>query len=306
MSGAEKSYKIGTVAKLTGLSTHALRIWEKRYGITSPKRAKGGGRLYSDAEVERFKRIKRLIDMGHAISQLAHLPLESLDELAQPTIGLSAAYDEAPLAPGTVASFLSAIHLLDLPRADRVLGHAAVSLEPRTLIDDVLVPIFTEVGDRWARGVLSVAEEHAATSVLRNQLGSLMRLFANEVGPGPVVSATLSGELHEFGALLAALTAAALGWRVVYLGTNLPAPQLANAARLASADVVMVSVVYHHPGAALSQLRAELPRAIDVVAGGAALRASDMKVAGLTILGSLGDLERWLTGRAAKSAVSRG
>jgi len=298
MSDGEKSYKIGTVAKLTGLSTHALRIWEKRYGLTTPKRAKGGGRLYTEQEVERFKRIKRLIDMGHSISQLAHLPLQALEELASPEVP-TPSLEETALGPYTVAKFMSAVSQLDLPKADRILGHAAVSLEPRTLIDDVLIPIFSEVGGRWARGQLSVAEEHAATSVLRNQLGSLMRLFANEVGPGPVVSATFSDELHEFGALLAALTAAALGWRVVYLGTNLPGAQIANAARIASASVVMVSAVYHSPGPALTQLREMLPQSTALLAGGAALTGDNLTIPGVTVLGSLADLERWLTRQSA-------
>lgn len=51
-----------------------------------------------------------------------------------------------------------------------------------------------------------------------------------------VVVGTPVNQFHELGALLAATTASSDGWRVVYLGANLPADELARAARYARAD----------------------------------------------------------------------
>jgi len=71
-------YNIGAVAKLTGISTHNLRIWEKRYGLSLGERSEGGRRIYGEADVVRLSLIKQCIDLGHSVSNL--IPL-SIDEL---------------------------------------------------------------------------------------------------------------------------------------------------------------------------------------------------------------------------------
>src|SRR4051812_2549669 len=78
----EARYRIGTVARLAGISTHALRVWERRYGVTTPGRSEGGARLYSDAEVERLRLLKRAVARGHAIGQIAALGVSELERLA--------------------------------------------------------------------------------------------------------------------------------------------------------------------------------------------------------------------------------
>ena len=70
---AETHYRIGTAARLAGVSTHALRVWERRYGVPAPDRSQGGARLYSEQEVRRLRLLKRAVDRGHAIGQIAHL-----------------------------------------------------------------------------------------------------------------------------------------------------------------------------------------------------------------------------------------
>src|SRR6187401_880800 len=79
---AEALYRIGTVARLAGLSTHALRVWERRYGVPSPARSDGGARLYSESELERLRLLKRAVDRGHPIGRLVPLGLEELERLA--------------------------------------------------------------------------------------------------------------------------------------------------------------------------------------------------------------------------------
>jgi len=74
-------YQIGTVAALTGLSTHKIRMWEKRYGLVTPDRSQSRNRLYSQYDLERLKLIKILVDSGHAVSRLAALDKLALQNL---------------------------------------------------------------------------------------------------------------------------------------------------------------------------------------------------------------------------------
>ncbi|WP_443113478.1 MerR family transcriptional regulator [Herbaspirillum seropedicae] len=79
----------GAVARQLGMSVETLRAWENRYGLTSSHHSGGGQRLYSQEDVQRLAHIKRLVDDGHRIGQLAALPLEALKSL-----------DPSPDAPG--------------------------------------------------------------------------------------------------------------------------------------------------------------------------------------------------------------
>jgi DNA-binding transcriptional MerR regulator len=84
---ANGAYRIGAVARLTGISPDTLRIWERRYDIVEPERTPKGGRLYSQQDVTRLTMIKTLVDQGHAISTVANLSAEELNRrlnMAQP------------------------------------------------------------------------------------------------------------------------------------------------------------------------------------------------------------------------------
>lgn len=66
-------YTIGAAAKLTGLSVHNLRIWEKRYQAVVPERTPNGRRVYPEACLARLKLLKQCVDLGATISTLAGL-----------------------------------------------------------------------------------------------------------------------------------------------------------------------------------------------------------------------------------------
>ena len=77
---AEQIYRIGAVSQLTGVAPDTLRAWERRYGTVSPFRSEAGSRLYSEEDVHRLTLIKRLVDGGDAISRVANLSKEKLEE----------------------------------------------------------------------------------------------------------------------------------------------------------------------------------------------------------------------------------
>jgi len=83
------SYRIGDVARYVGVSTHALRAWERRYGTVEPQRTPGGSRLYDAAQIDRLKTLKNLTDYGHSIGEVARLSLVDLKRLLAATLELS-------------------------------------------------------------------------------------------------------------------------------------------------------------------------------------------------------------------------
>lgn len=80
----EEFFEISAVARLTGISSHVLRVWERRYGVVDPLRSDSKRRRYNREDIQRLGLLKTLVDHGHAIGSIAKLSTEQLEErLAQ-------------------------------------------------------------------------------------------------------------------------------------------------------------------------------------------------------------------------------
>ena len=181
------------------------------------------------------------------------------------------------------ASALEAIEALDNGELRRELGRAALALGVPLFLEEVVGPVLQEVGVRWREGRLGMAHEHLATVVVREVLG-WVREAAGSGGAAPaLVVATPANQMHEGGALMVAAAAAAEGWRVTYLGANLPGSEIADAVVRTGARAVALSVI--HPdndpamGPQLAALRRALPAGIPLLVGGAAAAAYRAEVA---------------------------
>lgn len=93
----DMGYRIGAVAKLTGISTDTIRAWERRYGVVEPSRGENNNRYYSEQQVRKLINIKRLVDAGQAISTICRL---SEDELRDRTSGLLGVTRSVPVNDG--------------------------------------------------------------------------------------------------------------------------------------------------------------------------------------------------------------
>ena len=261
-------YPIRAVAKITGISLDTLRAWERRYKAVVPERS-DRGRQYGPEQIERLLLLNRLVQKGHAIGGIASRSDEELRGLLslQPGQPVSVPIPRADI----LASILAAIEGFDSLRAADELSRLAAVLSPRELVYQVVVPLMSEVGIRWHNGTLAIAQEHLVSQMLRTLLGSMTRLFRP---PNPSMTMVLStpvGESHEFGILAAAMLASLAGVEPVYLGPNLPAGEIADAARRTSAKVVALSITF--PSATtqeeLNALAAAMPEATELWIGGA-------------------------------------
>lgn len=295
-------YPIGTVARVTGISAHTLRVWERRYSAVAPARTPGGSRVYSDADIDKLLLLKKLTALGHAIGRIAHLPEDELRAMAAP--GAAPGPPLAERLPTREAAdtirreLMAALEELDVGAGERMLLYAASFFEPRELLLHVVAPIAEQIGTRWAQGTLRIAHEHAASALLRNLLGTMIRATPLHRGGATAVAATPSGELHELGALMAAIMTMLHGWRVVYLGTGLPAGEIAYAVEQCDASALLLSVV-NAPGEdtarELDALLRALPEDVRLIVGGRSARAYAHLLARATVAADLADLEPLLT-----------
>ena len=273
--GQEAKYRVGMVSKLTGLSTHTLRMWEKRYSAVVPERTDAGGRLYTDADVNRLRILHRLVQSGHSIGGIATLPDPELRQMAAALPGATAEPVPQHL-PAIRARVMNAIEELRIEDAEQILSRAALSTEPTEFFTEVLAPILIEVGERWEKGELRIAHEHACSSVARGLLFALMRLYPVQDARRRAVVATPARENHELGALMAAMLAAMHGWSVLYLGPDLPAEEIGYAVTSTQAELLLLSITNLKPSECERQITAiesAVPERVAIFAGGRAAKA---------------------------------
>ena len=96
-------FRIGAVAKMTGIPVSTLRIWEVRHHAFSPSKTAGKHRLYSQEDVHKANLLKQLSRQGHAISTIAPLQATALEKMQQP----EAAPARAPAAPRPAAGLVT-------------------------------------------------------------------------------------------------------------------------------------------------------------------------------------------------------
>ena len=265
------AYPIKIAAHRSGLNSHTIRMWEKRYNAVSPQRTPANRRLYSDADISRLKLLHSATQAGHSIGMIAHLQDGDLHNLLADPVD-PVVEEVGQEGGGYIGNALEAIRQLDGPSLEAELRRGAFNLGYSHVVTDVIEPLMRKVGELWQQGSLRIADEHLATSVIRRFIDGIR--LGCQVPPGApkLIVATPLGQMHEIGALLVATVAASHDWQVVYLGANMPAEAIGRAVERTGARAVALSIVYPGADPALSaellKLRQLLGEQVSVLVGG--------------------------------------
>ena len=227
-------YRIGELARRTGTSVDLLRAWERRYGLLHPERTEGGFRLYGDEDAARVERMRTGLSHGLAAAEAARAALVPLER----SEGL-----------------LPALLAFDGERANDLLDNLFSRLSIEGVLRESIQPALREIGDRWARGEVSVAQEHFAANLLRGRLLALASRWDQGVGPRALL-ACAPGELHDLPLVVFGLALRERGWRILFLGADTPLEVVASTAAAESPDLVVLASSRLHEPAPLEELSA--------------------------------------------------
>lgn len=292
-------YRIRVAAELSGTPAATLRAWERRYGIPVPQRTASAYRLYSAEDVALIRRMSELVADGTPPSDAARLVLASTSTQAD-----TVAADSVDPRNVACERILAAVERWDAAAIDAELARISYLIDAQSLFVRVLSPLLVEVGKRWERGELSIAQEHLLSEKLELLLRAQLRTLDRRDGP-LVIAGCIDREEHVLGLLGATLRFAMSGWRVTVLGTATPAAALGDAVRSMSPRLVGLSVTRVPPN--VKSTFKQYARAIGhtpwVVGGLAAETVRDaVEAAGGEIAAPYGSgwnqqLREWLRGR---------
>jgi DNA-binding transcriptional MerR regulator/methylmalonyl-CoA mutase cobalamin-binding subunit len=296
--GAVSHFTIKAVAQATGLTVETLRAWERRYEVVKPVRDPSGRRTYSASDVSRLRLLRTATELGHTISRLAQLPVDDLAKLVADSGG-QARHGPARGQAYVERALDAAVHS-DPTSVEEILTTAMALLPPHEVVRTVISPLVREVGDRWHRGEMSIAQEHMVSDIVRRLVISVSRGYLRSEGSPCLVLATFSGERHELGLLMCSWLAASRRYFTHYLGVDCPAEEVARFALEVEARAVLISIVMPEQQVpALAQLRELAERlrgSCEIWVGGLAARqiaAADVP-AGCVLLPSATDFEQRL------------
>jgi len=155
---------IREVARQTGVNAVTLRAWERRYGLIVPQRTPKGHRLFSAEHVQRIHTILTWLNRGVPVSQV-----KSLIDNAQANV--------PPVENewhSRRQNLLHAISELAERRVDDAFNQAMALYPPRTLCEQLLLPLLKELELRWQGQFGAQMERVFFYSWLRSKFGARM------------------------------------------------------------------------------------------------------------------------------------
>lgn len=238
-------YTIKVVAEKTGILPVTIRAWERRYDFLSPHRSGNRYRMYSERDIALLMWIKNRVDQGvsisNAVAELHTLQTSGfIPELKQDY--QVAAQKPTGIPPAEYAARLfTAFKRSNELQAAEVFADARAAFDLPALLTKVLIPTLTQIGTAWYQGDISTAIEHFASKFI---LGKLMQIFQSLplrpkkafiiIGCGP-------DEFHEIGSLMLAILLRSQGFRIDYLGADIPVNDLVDFVESERPDMVVLS-----------------------------------------------------------------
>jgi MerR family transcriptional regulator, light-induced transcriptional regulator len=275
-------YSIKAVAHLAGITEPTLRAWEKRYSILTPQRTDSGHRRYTKRDIYRIVWLKNRIEEGMSISQASLLLksqpeeafLDSVEtELKNPrngngnhavkshlngTNGVNGSQgrvilNEVRSVTTITQELLQAFLNYDEHAAEDLMAEALGLYSPETVCVEIIQPVLLQIGEMWAKNELTLATEHFATNICRTRLNSMIDSLPI-VTEGPLVlMACGPHEFHEIGVIITTLFLRRHGWRVIFLGQNVPALDLEKDLRRLKPALVVFSAGRTETALAMAQ-----------------------------------------------------
>lgn len=233
------TFSISDLEQLSGISTHTIRIWERRYNALKPDRSAGNTRFYNDNQLRRLLNIVSLVNSGVKISKACTIEESEMDTYLQNEMDKDISnklhfdnYVNKLIKYG----FDYNENLINTLLSDCI-GNYGVTETYKS----VIYPLLIRLGIMWRTDVYCPSQEHFLTSIIRQKL--FRAIDSLPVNPNAKQSWLLflpEDEDHDIGLLFANYLLRLYGYHVIYLGPKVPISSVAHAAQKNSISNALV------------------------------------------------------------------
>jgi len=211
-------YSIKDLERITGVKAHTIRIWEKRYAIVEPKRTESNIRYYCDSDLKKLMNISILLNHGYKISKLAGLDSNELSKKVLEVSMVSNGHDSQ------IENLVISMIEMDEVKFEKILNLSVIKEGFEQTVFNVLYPFFERIGVLWQAGSINPAHEHFITNLVKQKI--YVAIDSIPIPSGNEMKKFLlflpEWDLHELGLLVFDYLIKSKGFKVVYLGPNVP------------------------------------------------------------------------------------
>lgn len=230
-------YTMAQIVTLTGINAHTLRKWETRYTIIDPERTDTNIRYYSDAQLKKLLNISLLTKNGYRISKIDKMSESEIYEAVTQQVS-----DDSNIVEinALIASMLD----MDESTFDKIVKEQIIKRGLLAATVEVIYPFLNQVGVLWGVDKVMPAQEHFVSSLVKKRFfSSIDQLPYSKEGAPSIVMFLTEYEHHELGLLLAYYIARQMGWKVYYLGQNVPVINLKQVLQDIKPDVMFTMFI---------------------------------------------------------------
>lgn len=244
-SGILSNFSIKDLENLSGIKSHTIRMWEKRYAVLSPMRTESNIRYYDSANLQKLLNITLLHQHGYKISQISKMTDEKLGLLLRQIISEKSAKHHA--VNGFKMAMMNFDQTLFINTYNALLTEKSFS----EVFHQVFIPLMAEIGLLWQTDTITPAHEHFISYLIRQKvLTSIekVQVLGHKREDKVFVLFLPYNELHDIGLMYLHYEIMLNGYKSIYLGESVPMESLRDVKKLFN-NIVYVSYFTVEPKA---------------------------------------------------------
>ncbi len=227
------------IVSLTGIKSHTLRKWESRYNFLEPLRTDTNIRYYTDKQLKKLLNIGILTRNGFRVSKIDGMTDNEIHEQVSHILLEGSAEDE-------ITALILSIMTLNEDEFDKTVNAEILKTGIISTITGLIYPFLAQVGVLWGVNKVMPAQEHFISNLIRQKIFTAIELLPKPLPDAPRAVLFLpENENHEIGLLLASFIAQKIGWRVYYLGQNVPNENIKMVTEITKPDVLVTMFITH-------------------------------------------------------------
>lgn len=221
-------YSISDLEQLSGVQTHTIRIWERRYHALQPMRSPGNTRFYDDHQLRRLLNIVGISQSGLKISQVCALSDSEIDGLLKQEIDHTVSIDAR--FEYYISQLLNYGMVYDEFKVDQLISKCICDFGMSDAYKHVIYPLLVRLGLMWRRDSICPAQEHFLSNLIRQKLfAAINELPRTELTTSSWLLFLPEDEDHDISLLFASYMLRLSGHKVIYLGGKVPLEALKEA-----------------------------------------------------------------------------
>ena len=223
MNNVKQSFSIRDLENLSGIKSHTIRIWEKRYGLLSPERTDTNIRTYDLSNLQKLLNVTLLYNNGLKISKIAKIPEADIPLRVRELVAKNSAKNHA------INAFKLAMMNFDHAMFQKTYNSLLTERSFRDIFWEVFIPLLEELGLLWQTNTIGPAHEHFITNLIKQKIyTSTEKLQAIEPTKDDNIFVLFlpENEIHEIGLLFINYEILLRGYKTIFLGQTMPVEYL--------------------------------------------------------------------------------